>query len=114
MNDADLKAFANVLAGNFEEPLPYPHLKLADLSPKTQARVGEHVFAMLAERDRRGADLSDDIVYLAALEHFGIDCPHSRRVTHVYYPPGAWDCAICGCAFTPIEDAAGSHKTRWL
>lgn len=102
---ADQKAVANVLAGAEEGPVPFPHLKLSDLSPEMQELVGRHINAMLAERDRRGADISDDLLYLAALEDFGIDCPHTRGVTHDYYPPGAWDCGVCGTAFTPIEAA---------
>jgi hypothetical protein len=102
----DQKLVANVLANIEGIDHPYPHLKLSDLSPEMQERVGRHVNAMMDERDRRGADISDDIVYLAALEHFGLDCPHTRRVTHDYYPPGAWDCAICGCAFTPLGAVA--------
>lgn len=101
----DQKAVANALAGLEDGPVPFPHLKVGDLSPAMQERVGRHINAMLDERDRRGKDWPDDIVHLAALEHFGTDCPHTRRVTHDYYPPGAWDCAICGCAFVPTEAA---------
>jgi len=101
----DQKAVANVLAGLEDGPLPFPHLKVADLSPEMQERVGRHINAVLAERDRLGKDWPDDVLYLAALGDFGIDCSHPRRVAYGWYPPGAWDCAICGCAFVPIEAA---------
>ncbi|MCE5254202.1 MAG: hypothetical protein LLG45_08375 [Actinomycetia bacterium] len=98
---ADAKATINAVRVALGYPVQYPGLKLKDLSPEFCERVGRYVIDGLRERDRRAPSAPDEVVYLAVLENFGLDCPHTRRVTHDYYPPGAWDCAICGCAFRP-------------
>jgi hypothetical protein len=83
MTPADLIAIERAAKyANGLDPGPHPHLKEEQLSYETKVLIGKHVFALLDERDRRrsakesGGDLDDSFLYLAAIEHFGMDCPH--------------------------------------
>lgn len=88
----DRKAQVNVIATAFGEPLPYPGLELESLSQEMQARVAKHLTDVLLEGDRRGRVGDEKYLYLAALEHFGIRCPHYRKIQ---ISLNCWECLIC-------------------
>ena len=89
--DMDRCAIARAFAyASGAEIGPHPHLSLRDLCPEVQIIIGKHVYGLLDERDRRrrdgqsGGNLTDNELYLSALEHFGVDCPHVWKGQLVY------------------------------
>lgn len=77
----------------------HPHIRMRDLSDARQQVIGEHVGRMLDEAARRGYDETGrSITYLAALEHFGVDCPHVSKMESRYYenPRCVSECRHCG------------------
>jgi hypothetical protein len=88
----DSHAALNALATIVGDPLPYPNLNWDLLSEEMQEKVVHHIAQVLIEGGRQGRPESDmRYLYLAALEHFGIRCPHPRRVS---YRDG-FECMIC-------------------
>lgn len=85
---------AYVLGGGYELGWPQHTFAMAACSSATLTKIGEHVNAMLNERDRRGSSAGDDFVYLAALAHFGFGCPHPGH-RQVYLAPGQRRCQCC-------------------
>lgn len=105
---ADSSAMTNVLYVAFGLPAPFPRIRLRDLSPQMEAMVGRHVVSMLAENDRRGGKVSESHVYLAAIEHFGIECPHVTKENSEYARCRGFvlECRHCG---TVICAASATH-----
>lgn len=70
------------------EVAPSPRIRLNDLSYRMKVLVGKAVIEALAERDRRGSQLSDSEVYLGILHRLGVACPHVWRDHMIENPFG--------------------------
>jgi hypothetical protein len=103
---------ANGIASGSGFPVPWPGLRVGDLSPSAQEWLGATIRKALKQRDERRSNADDNIVYLWVLEYFGLECPHPRRTRHDYYPVGSWDCEVCGCAFTPAPAGVAANRAE--
>jgi len=92
MTRSDQQAIANVLAAARGEAAPYPGLEVTALSTEMQTLFGAYVLLLLRQRDIRRVRMTDDEVYLAALDHFGLACPHSYATT----TSRGFRCRVCG------------------
>mgnify|MGYP001591250442 CR=1 FL=1 len=92
MRAADLKALENLAASARRLPAPHPGLAVADLSSRLQGRVGAHVLGLIEARDRAMGHATDAECYMAALDHFGLACPHSMRTSATW----GFKCNVCG------------------
>lgn len=101
---------AYLMADGYAENLPKHSFPMSECSSAMLCRIGEHVNAMLDERERRESKASVDLVYLAALAHFGFDCPHPghRRLPH---HPG-YECACCGSFIVPRSTSASPNDVE--
>ena len=63
-------------------------MKVFDLPDLLQILFGKFCFDVIKIRDTNYPDLSNDFIYLACLELWGLDCHHPRHKNS--------ECLICG------------------
>lgn len=94
------RASSNEMA--FHQP-KYTGLQVKDLNGHAGSFLGRYIFGALDERDRLGRTDSDSMVYLIALGHLGLDCPHTKPwIRKEEYGDRADFCKHCDLMFVPM------------
>jgi hypothetical protein len=107
MNPLDRKAISNLVAAAHGEAAPYPDLDVTALSDEMRMVVRAYVELLLRERDVRRVRMTDEEVYLTALDHFGLACPHPVPPAETYATTtwSGFRCRVCGSTvFTQQRD----------